>query len=414
MSCTSQSLLSITEELHREQLAIETWFNQQWQHVSAPFYSSVDLRQSAFKLAPIDVNLYPAGFNNLSKEDEDYAVEQVKKMMQQKGHHFKNVLIITENHTRNLYYLEHLAKLKNILTRAGCVVKLSMLDTVNHLAHTLSGQPLSFEAVTKEETSLRIEAFIPDGIILNNDLSEGFPDLFANLQQPILPTPLLGWYQRKKSYYFEQYDKVCKAFSNNFGWDNWLLNPLFTACDQVNFTPGHDQTELVQKAQVLFNKIEEKYQTYGISQKPYLILKADSGSYGMGVLTLESADMITHLSRKHRQHMSKTKGNRLIESVILQEGIPTNTQFEQHPSEPVIYLMGEKAVGGFYRTHHSRTIQENLNTPGMQLKPFALHSEKSGIEPRLLYAYQVIARLATLAAAFEIDAIHNSHKPIPQ
>jgi glutamate--cysteine ligase len=39
---------------------IERWFRNQWQEHAAPFYTSVDLRNSGFKLAPVDTNLYPA------------------------------------------------------------------------------------------------------------------------------------------------------------------------------------------------------------------------------------------------------------------------------------------------------------------------------------------------------------------
>jgi len=44
--------------------AIERGFCLQSIEHTAPFYSSVDLRNSGFKLALVDTNLFPAGFNN--------------------------------------------------------------------------------------------------------------------------------------------------------------------------------------------------------------------------------------------------------------------------------------------------------------------------------------------------------------
>ena len=44
---------------------IEHWFRSQWLNHQAPFYASVDLRNAGFKLAPVDTNLFPGGFNNL-------------------------------------------------------------------------------------------------------------------------------------------------------------------------------------------------------------------------------------------------------------------------------------------------------------------------------------------------------------
>ena len=47
---------------------IERWFRAQALSHTLPFYSSVDLRNSGFKLAPVDTNLFPGGFNNLNPD----------------------------------------------------------------------------------------------------------------------------------------------------------------------------------------------------------------------------------------------------------------------------------------------------------------------------------------------------------
>jgi len=41
----------------------------------AAVYCSVDLRNAGFKLAPVDTNLFPGGFNNLSPEMLPLAVQ---------------------------------------------------------------------------------------------------------------------------------------------------------------------------------------------------------------------------------------------------------------------------------------------------------------------------------------------------
>ena len=46
--------------------AIERWFRLEWMEHTPPFYTSVDLRNAGFKLAPVDTNLFPGGFNNLN------------------------------------------------------------------------------------------------------------------------------------------------------------------------------------------------------------------------------------------------------------------------------------------------------------------------------------------------------------
>ena len=47
---------------------IDAWFEKQYKNSPPPFYSSVDLRHSGYKIAPVDTNLFPAGFNNLSEK----------------------------------------------------------------------------------------------------------------------------------------------------------------------------------------------------------------------------------------------------------------------------------------------------------------------------------------------------------
>jgi glutamate--cysteine ligase len=68
-------------------------------------------------------------------------------------------------------------------------------------------------------------------------------------------------------------------------------------------------------------------------------------------------------------------------------------------------------VGGFYRVNTERGIDENLNAPGMTFKPLDFETGCSlpdahlapDAPPNRFYAYGVVARLALLAAALEIE-----------
>ena len=52
---------------------VATWLEARRVESGAPFYSSVDLRHAGYKLAPVDTNLFPAGFNKLSKASRERA-----------------------------------------------------------------------------------------------------------------------------------------------------------------------------------------------------------------------------------------------------------------------------------------------------------------------------------------------------
>ena len=48
---------------------IEAWFADKRANLDMPIYGSVDIRDSNWKVAVIDANQYPAGFNNLNDGD---------------------------------------------------------------------------------------------------------------------------------------------------------------------------------------------------------------------------------------------------------------------------------------------------------------------------------------------------------
>ena len=43
-------------------------------------------------------------------------------------------------------------------------------------------------------------------------------------------------------------------------------------------------------AEALLGKIRRKYKEYGINEKPFVIVKADAGTYGMGIMTVRDAE----------------------------------------------------------------------------------------------------------------------------
>src|SRR5690606_19781812 len=80
-------------------------------------------------------------------------------------------------------------------------------------------------------------------------------------------------------------------------------------------------------------------------------------------------------------------------------------------AEPVIYMMDHYVVGGFYRVHTGRGKDENLNAPGMHFVPLAFEAPcmlpdcagSPDTLPNRFYVYGVVARLALLAAAIELQ-----------
>jgi Glutamate-cysteine ligase. len=124
-------LLHFEKRLLERATDIETWFRGQWLKTPAPFYCSVDLRNAGFKLAPVDTNLFPAGFNNLNPAFEALCVQALQAAMERHCASAARVLLIPESHTRNLFYLENVATLRNLLVEAGYAVRIGSLAVEN-------------------------------------------------------------------------------------------------------------------------------------------------------------------------------------------------------------------------------------------------------------------------------------------
>jgi len=164
----------------------------------------------------------------------------------------------------------------------------------------------------------------------------------------------------------------------------------------------------------LLKRIGAKYAEYEIAEKPFVIVKADAGTYGMGIMTVRDAADIVGLNRKQRNKMAVAKEGLEVSSIIIQEGVPTYESLDDGIAEPVVYMIDRFVVGGFYRVHATRGKDENLNAPGAQFVPLAFESpclpeltEAIDCPPNRFYAYGVIARMAQLAAALEIEELEN-------
>src|SRR3990167_8295302 len=241
---------------------------------------------------------------------------------------------------------------------------------------------------------IQLSHFDPCIILLNNDLSAGIPDILSQTQQLIVSPPTLGWSTRLKSTHFKFYQYVAQQFADQFKLDPWLITPYFNTGETVDFMTGTGIDALYYIVENLLKKIQQKYNDYNIMHPPFVVIKADNGTYGMNVMTIRNANELTQLNRKQRSRMRNSKGGRQVTRVVIQEGVYT---FETMPdgsiAEPVIYMLGSHVIGGFYRIHKERGHDENLNAPGMYFDP--LQDQ--------IYIYGVIARLAALAAAHEIQ-----------
>jgi len=392
---------------------IEAWFRKQFQLTPPPFYCSVDLRNAGYKLAPVDTNLFPAGFNNLHPDLRPLAIQAAQQAVQNACPVADGVLIIPENHTRNLFYLENVFTLKDILENAGYEVEIGSLNpdiTAVTEIELPSGNTLILKPLKRQDNRVGVEDFFPCAVLLNNDLSGGRPEILENLHQTLLPPLDLGWVNRYKTDHFRHYEAVSADFAQLVDIDPWLITPQSIACGPIDFKQRLGLECLAGAVNTVLENLQQQYQKHQISCQPFVIIKSDSGTYGMSIMSVKNAEDVLTLNRKQRNKMASVKEGLQVEQMLVQEGVYTYEDIEGAVAEPVVYMIHNHVIGGFYRVHTGKTATDNLNSPGMHFLPISFEtagitpdaSQAPDATPNRFYAYGVVARLALLAAAREI------------
>ena len=429
-------LQAFERQILSNQTKIEAWFRSKWKEHKPPFYGSVDIRNAGYKMASIDMNLFPGGFNNLNPNFIQLASHAALDAVERACPQAKSVLIVPENHTRNTFYLQNVYALSNILRNAGFEVRLGSINpeiTEPVELQTALGDTVTLEPLQRTRGRVHLaDGFSPCLILLNNDLSAGVPDILKDINQTVLPPLHGGWTTRRKTAHFSAYNDVAAEFAALVGMDEWQINPYFEQISGLNFQEREGEDALADAVERMLAKIQAKYDEKGITDQPFVIVKADAGTYGMGVMSVKSADEVRGLNRKNRNKMAKIKEGLEVSEVIVQEGIYTYETLHGAVSEPVVYMIDRFVVGGFFRVHEGRGADENLNATGMSFVPLnhaipVAESDQNdecgrrvfeqwqelgvpqtkAADPdcgcNRLYVYGVMARLSLLAAAVELE-----------
>ncbi len=121
--------------------------------LSGPLLSlEKNMLNAGFKLAPVDTNLFPGGFNNLNPEFLTLSVQAAMVAVEKICPEAHRLLIIPENHTRNTYYLRNVVELASIMRQAGLDVRIGSISpeiTEPTTLTTHDGQELLLEPVVR-------------------------------------------------------------------------------------------------------------------------------------------------------------------------------------------------------------------------------------------------------------------------
>lgn len=401
-----------------KQQDINEWLTRlEAQHT--PFYTSVDIRDAGFKIAVVDTNLFPAGFNNLCEHGLDDGIQLIKNAINKRIPNAKNVLIVAEDHTRNTWYLENIRILQQLITNAGYHAPIATFFNNEPSFCEQAANAIELETATGQNVKIfcfkRVLDKIKSGllhfdlIIMNNDLTGGIPNELRDANIPVFPSMHAGWHARHKSEHFKETNALMTEFANLVGLDPWQFSCLYELVEDADVNNPNDQQRLYQAGVKLFKGIQEKYDQHGIKQKPFIFIKSDSGTYGLGVIPIEDPEQILKLNSRKRNDLVRGKGASHVSRYLLQEGVPTIHQIEGNPSEVCIYQIDNNLIGGFYRYNSGKNSRENLNSPGgMGFQKMCPHLDKYGKDcgtphnMNVFDIYRILARIAGVAASREI------------
>lgn len=419
----TKTLQLLADRIRKNRHALRDWHLAYAIKAPPPFYCSIDLRDSGHKIVPVDSNFYPAGFNNICSQDLRVASSvlraQIEAISLKAGKEIASrILILPESHTQNeyyiesLYYLNQLVQDANFETRIGWYGPTPNQQTGPVPLKSATNKDLLAYPLEIREGVASAGAFVPDLILLNNDFSSGYPDALDAVVQPILPSYALGWHSRKKSEHFRFYNQLASEFAAMIDIAPWHIQIDTEEAGPVNF--GEDEGIEIVAAAVdrVLERIRVAYQARQINQEPFVFVKNNAGTYGMGIMVVHSSSEIRNMNRRSKNKMSVGKNRLPIKSVVIQEGIPTTTFVDRLAAEPVIYLLGSELIGGFLRTNTEKGHEENLNSQGMAFQKlcmsdlWTLNNDLLGDEFNDASArelvYGSIARISALAAGMEL------------
>lgn len=403
--------MTLKEKLHNSFLEnsekIQEWFESQIDQKDYPFYCSFDIRESGNKLAPVDANLYPAGFNNICQADRDAMGELLERCSGFKNLNFNTVGIFCENHTNNPYYWDNVNAIKSLFESEGKKVFLFTPDEKpeKKVMESASGFKLSLSEPKIVDDAVYVDDEKIDFIVNNNDFSSAYESWITKVKTPSLPPVKMGWHWRRKHSFFEIYNELVEEFSKVIGIDSFHLRVETKNFSDFDIENSEKLENLKIEITNLKDYLSKEYEKRDIKTEPYFFVKNSYGTYGLGVMEVSAPEDVLNWNYKSRKKMKATKGGSGVSSVIIQEGIPTSLISEGSPAEAVIYLLGCGLAGGFLRSNNRKDDKDSLNSPGAVFKRMCFSDYEFQKENRILEnVYGTVARLGALALSREVEA----------
>ena len=411
-------LLDLEKKIIEATPAIERWFRLEWQDYTPPFYFSADLHNTGFKLAPVDSSLFPNGFNHLPAEMQPLAVQAAMAAIDRYCPDAKNILLIPENNPQDDNYPQNLLHLIRLLQMAGLNLQLGHVGQAGDPPTEIAlpdGTVLTAAPLLRIHANRRVGLpnYNPCAILLNNDLSKGPPEILQDLhEQTLLPPLHSGSAIRKQSNHFSAYRDVARRFARAIDIDPWIISSLFRQLHAVDIASKDGKEHLARSVGQVLNRILQKHKKYNIDEKPFVTIRIETMSGEPYLIHASDAHEIADITLAGPDDSPAAGEKARIADVFIQECVRSREKMDEAVAEPTVYMIDRYVIGGFYRVFNRPS---DIKTPNAQIshfvppafsQPHAMPDKfvKPGTpSPNRFYMYGVIARLALLAAAIEME-----------
>jgi len=346
-------------------------------------YSSTDVRDSGGRVAAVDVNVFPGGFNNLQSLSD--ASTLFERYVGDRYGDVESVGVVPEGHTRNPYYFDNLCSIRDVLEGAGYETSFVTEDERllnNESFEGSEGGTVRYDSLEESDADL---------YLLNNDLTDGSIEALKAKEAPVEPPQAAGWWSRSKGEFFSILEEECAHLADIVGVEEWRLFPKTRLVEDVDFEGDLEELAVI---------VDQVLGVAGRrSEEPVVFIKDDRGTYGQGMTTARSGNEVREMSNGDRKEMAVRKGGHDVDSVVVQEGVPTRFSIDDAAAEPVQYVVGGESAGYFWRSRESGSVSV-LNSPGQ-----SFHPPGSKLDRETVFMHETMARIGDAAAARQIEAL---------
>ena len=184
-----------------------------------------------------------------------------------------------------------------------------------------------------------MDGFDPCVVLLNNDLSAGIPGILRGIGTVAAAAAARGLGGAAQVEPFRRVPRSRAGVRGACSGSTRGSSIRISRVRRIDFRERKGEECLEGYVAEILDDIRAKYREYKIEAEPFVIVKADAGTYGMGIMTVKDPSEVRGLNRRQRNKMAVVKEGLEVHDVIVQEGVYSFETVDDAVAEPVVYMI---------------------------------------------------------------------------